>query len=60
MDVLVSDRLVAGRYTVEWNAGRYASGVYIYRLEALESLTSLPNGPSTNGFVMTKKMIYMK
>jgi hypothetical protein len=44
---LMSDRLSAGSYSYEWNAGRLASGVYLYRLEA-------------EGFVETRKMILMK
>jgi hypothetical protein len=44
---LVSDRLSAGSYSYEWDASKYASGVYIYRLEA-------------EGFVETKKMILMR
>jgi len=60
MDILVSEQLPAGRYTFEWNAAPYASGVYIYRLQAQESLTSPSNGNLKNGYVMTKKMIYMR
>lgn len=37
----------AGRYELNWNAGNYASGVYIYRIEA-------------GDFVSTKKMILVK
>ena len=44
---LVSDRLSAGSYSYEWDAGKLASGVYLYRLEA-------------DGFVQTRKMILMK
>jgi hypothetical protein len=31
---LVSDRLSAGSYSYEWDASKYASGVYLYRLQA--------------------------
>jgi len=31
---LVSERLTAGKYKYEWDAGNLASGVYLYRLEA--------------------------
>jgi hypothetical protein len=44
---LVSDRLSAGSYEYNWDAGHLASGVYLYRLEA-------------EGFVQTRKMILMK
>lgn len=44
---LVSDNLTAGDYKYVWNASNFASGIYIYRLEA-------------NGLVMDKNMILMK
>jgi len=47
VSTLVSDRLSAGSYSYEWDASKYASGVYLYRLEA-------------GGFIETKKMILMK
>jgi hypothetical protein len=42
----------AGKYTVEWNAEKYAGGMYFYRL----SVTSHNNVTS----VITKKMIVLK
>jgi L-ascorbate metabolism protein UlaG (beta-lactamase superfamily) len=33
---LVSDRQPAGRYSVEWDASEFASGVYYYRIQAGE------------------------
>jgi hypothetical protein len=36
-----------GYYKVEWDAGRYASGVYLYRLMA-------------GGFSATRKMVLLK
>ena len=44
---LVNEFLQPGRYTTEWNATRFASGVYIYSLQA-------------GDFVQNKKMILMK
>jgi hypothetical protein len=44
---LVSEKLSTGSHTYTWNAYGYASGVYLYRLEA-------------EGFVETRKMILMK
>ena len=41
------EHLEAGRHTLEWNAVEFASGVYLYRLQADE-------------FVDTKKMILIK
>ena len=47
IDVLVSDRLPAGAYSYQWNATKFASGLYLYRLE-------------TEGYRETRKMILMK
>ena len=44
---LVSDNLSAGSYKYVWNASNFASGIYVYRLEA-------------NGLIMDKKMVLMK
>ena len=44
---LVSKKQPAGSYKVEWDASNFASGIYVYRLEA-------------NGLVMDKKMILLK
>jgi hypothetical protein len=44
---IVSDRLSAGSYSYEWNAGNLASGVYLYRLQS-------------GDYVETRKMILMK
>jgi hypothetical protein len=45
--VLVNEKKDAGRYSVQWDAGRFASGVYFYTLQAGE-------------FRETKRMILMK
>lgn len=47
LDVLADETKSAGNYSVTWDASRYASGVYFYKLE-------------TNSFVKVKKMILMK
>ena len=47
VDVLVDGELPAGYHTVEWNAGHYASGVYLYRLKA-------------GDFLETRKMLLLK
>ena len=44
---LVNEKLNAGTYSVEWNAGEYSSGVYFYRLQA-------------GDFFDTKRMILLK
>ncbi|MFN0159000.1 MAG: choice-of-anchor J domain-containing protein, partial [Bacteroidota bacterium] len=44
VSTLVSNNLVAGKYSVEWNAGDVASGVYFYRL-------------ITSEYVQTRKMM---
>jgi hypothetical protein len=44
---LVSERQEPGSYNVTWDASRYPSGIYYYKLE-------------TGGFTKTKKMILLK
>jgi hypothetical protein len=34
IDELVNSKLEAGKYSVNWNASNYASGVYFYRIES--------------------------
>jgi hypothetical protein len=55
VETLISERLPAGRFEVSWDAARYSSGIYFYRLET--------QGPSTSAghrFIETRKMILMK
>jgi uncharacterized delta-60 repeat protein len=47
IETLVNEKLNAGTYNVDWNAPKYPSGVYFYKLE-------------TEGFVETRKMILIK
>ena len=47
LDVLTDEFKSAGKYSVTWNASKYSSGVYFYKLE-------------TGNFVKVKKMILMK
>jgi ligand-binding sensor domain-containing protein len=44
---LISQKQEAGPHYIEWDASRFASGVYYYRIEA-------------GNFVQTRKMIYLK
>jgi len=57
--MLVNGFKQAGRYEIEWpaptgNAMNYASGVYIYRIEARQV------GSSTGDYVNVKKMVLIK
>ncbi|MCK4560987.1 MAG: family 10 glycosylhydrolase [Calditrichia bacterium] len=45
---LVSEKQQAGHHQIEWNASRYASGVYYYRLQ------------TSGGFVQSKRMILIR
>jgi hypothetical protein len=45
---LVSEKQAAGSYRVEWNAGRYASGIYYYKLKC------------ACGFTQTRKLVILK
>ncbi|UCF64431.1 MAG: serine hydrolase [bacterium] len=44
---LVSEKLAAGNYKYDWDAGNLASGVYLYRLQA-------------GDYVQTRKMVLMR
>jgi len=45
--VLVNQSLQPGKYEVTWDAAKFASGIYFYRLES-------------GGFVDTKKLVILK
>jgi len=47
VETLVNEDLIAGSYNADWNASKYSSGVYFYKLE-------------TEGFAETKKMVLTK
>ena len=49
---LVSSTLTAGYYTAEFDGTNYASGIYIYRMEA--------DGTAGQKFTQTKKMVLLK
>ncbi|OLD58729.1 MAG: hypothetical protein AUI33_17240 [Ignavibacteria bacterium 13_1_40CM_2_61_4] len=51
---LVSEEQPMGSYEVRWDAGKYSSGVYFYRLEAIS-----PTSPY-RGYVEVKKMVLAK
>jgi hypothetical protein len=51
---LVNDRLQAGYYHVTWDATRFASGVYFYRIEA-QSLSG-----DKKSFIEVKKLMLVK
>ncbi len=52
VDILINSKLEAGEYLAEWNANNFASGIYIYKIEALDN--------KGNKFVETKKMVLVK
>ncbi len=47
VETLVNEQLNAGTYKVDWDAAKYSSGVYFYKLEA-------------GNFIETKKMLMIK
>lgn len=47
VETLVDSDMPAGEHSVEWDAGRFSSGIYFYRLEA-------------DGFTQTRKMAFIK
>ena len=55
MATLVNEEKPAGYYEVEFNASKFASGVYVYRLTS-----GSPSASSGQRFVSTKKMILLR
>jgi len=53
LEVLVNENKPAGYYEVEFNAGKYASGIYLYRIEAVDEV-GIPR------FMDMKKMMLVK
>jgi hypothetical protein len=52
---LVNEEKIAGKYEVNFDASRLASGVYIYRLNVND-----PSASSGQGYVNVKKMVLLK
>jgi hypothetical protein len=55
VETIVNTRLSAGYYNFDWNASRYSSGVYIYRLNAASV-----NGTVQKNFREVKKLMLQK
>ncbi|MBK8984144.1 MAG: choice-of-anchor B family protein [Ignavibacteria bacterium] len=54
VETLISNVQNAGNYTAEWDAGKFASGVYYYRISVFT------DKPSSAKFTNTKKMVVLK
>lgn len=52
VSLLLNNRLEAGKYSINWNAENFASGLYFYRIEAVSGTDKI--------FVNTKKMVLIK
>jgi len=48
----VNSKLEAGEYLADWNASRFASGIYIYKIEASDV--------KGNNYVETRRMVLVK
>lgn len=57
---LVNEHLNPGRYEIPFNASDLPTGVYFYRLELAGASTLRQAQGSAQGFVETKRMIYLK
>jgi hypothetical protein len=55
VETLVDQPMNSGTYSVEWNASRFASGVYFYQLRAHQK-----DGGQAGNFVSVKKMVLIK
>ncbi len=52
IDILANSNMEAGEYLAEWNAVNFASGIYIYKIEAIDK--------KGNSFIETRKMVLIK
>ena len=52
VDILANSNLEAGEYSADWNAVNFASGIYIYKIEAVDK--------KGNSFIETRKMVLVK
>ncbi|MBL8015943.1 MAG: zinc-dependent metalloprotease [Ignavibacteria bacterium] len=52
VDMLVNSSLEAGEYEADWNAGNFASGIYIYKIEAKDN--------SGKQYIETRRMVLVK
>lgn len=52
VDLLVNSSLEAGEYEADWNAGNFASGIYIYKIEARDN--------SGKQYIETRRMVLVK
>lgn len=52
VDILVNSKLDAGEYLANWNASQFASGIYIYKIEARDV--------KGNNYIETRKMVLVK
>jgi len=55
IETLLDEDKIAGTYEINWSAKQLPSGVYFYRLQAID-----PSTGSGQSFVETKKMLLMK
>jgi len=54
---IVNEEMTVGRYSVKWDASKFASGMYFYRI----SVSAWPSQDGQTGnFIQTKKMILIK
>ncbi len=54
---LVNEEKTVGRYSVKWDASKFASGMYFYRISVSARLSQ---DGQTGNFIQTKKMILIK
>ncbi len=54
VDILVNEQKQQGRYDVNFDASKLASGIYFYQLKVIDPLKS------ANNFISTKKMLLIK
>ena len=57
---LVDEYREAGRYEVKFDASRLASGIYFYKLKAVDPSTGSHNGQAGQAFIQTRKMLLIK
>ena len=60
VETLVNEFQEAGIYAAHFDASKFASGIYFYKLQTGRSSSTVSPSNSGQGFVKTKKMLFLR